>query len=159
MQHHEIFVTLAHVQAQDSYCVEAYNKTHDTQLSAMALRDNADYIRLSFYGFNDIKIGDAVDVEGSRIGKSKLVTCKPGYAVRYYSYATEVKMELFCNVADSYNFKMRSYSKKPYHHVEYWAYYFYQSIGEQGVYREQKDNFTDDVFWSSGRYSREVSFR
>ena len=37
-------------------------------------------------------------------------------------------MELVCNVADSYNFKMRSYSKKPYHHVEYWAYYFYQSI-------------------------------
>ena len=160
MQHHEMFVTLAHVQAQDSYTIEAYNKEHkDKQLSVVGLRNNADYVRLSFDGFNDIKIGDAVDVEGSRFGKSKVVTCKPGYAVGYYSYATKEKMELFCNVADSYEFKMRSYSKKPYHHIEYWAYYSYQSIGEQGVYREQKDNFPDDVFWSSSRYNRKVSFK
>ena len=163
MQNHEMFVTLAHVQAQDSYSVEAYNKAHNGKLSVVGLRDNADYVRLSFYGYNDIKIAvggiDAVNVDGSYLGKSKVVTCKPGYAVGFYSYATEEKMELFCNVADSYTFKMKSNSKKPYHQVEYWAYYSYFSIGKEGVYREQKDHYAKKVWFGWSSHDATVKFK
>ena len=125
--------------------------------------DNADYGRMKFFGYNDLglrlnnKNGKRViNIEGHYLGKSDVLSCNKGYAAAYYSYATEEKMEIFMPVGRTYNISMKSYSKKPYHRCEYWAYYEYFALDNSGKVRVQRDHKKESVCFSSDRHKRDV---
>ena len=163
-QNHTIDVVLAHMQAQDSYYIDAYNASHADKISLVPLRNNADFGRMKFFGFNDLglrldsKNGKrVVNVEGHILGKSDIEDCDQGYAVGYYSYVTEEKMELFMPIGRKYNISMKSYSKKPRHRCEYWAYYQFAALDNRAQKRVQLDHKKDTAYFNSDRFKRDVT--
>lgn len=165
-QNHFSDVNIAHLQAQDSYYVDAYNASHDEIIQLVPLRDNADFGRMKFFGFNDLglrleskKGTRVVNVEGHILGKSDVKSCKGGYAVGYYSYITEEKMELFMPINKKYNISMKSYSKKPRHRCEYWAYYQFIALDNRGVKKVQLDHKKTTAYFNSDRYKRDVTIK
>ncbi|MBP5230243.1 MAG: hypothetical protein ILO68_00790 [Clostridia bacterium] len=163
-QNHDTEVTIAHLQAQDSYYVDAYNRKNPDKekLSVVPLRENADLAQISFKGMNDLGLRingtKYVDVEGKVCDKSKILRCDGGFAVGYYSYATVEKMELFFPVGVKVNVSMKDYSKQVLHYVNYWAFYRHFSPDGRGRYKIQKDTMTDFVLaFNSDRYHRDVS--
>lgn len=135
LNNHDSDVNISHLEAQDSYYIDEYNRTHDNiylsdgpdRVSLVSLRDNADFGRLSFFGFNDCSLhlntGNGtkrvVSVVGHIKGRSDIAQCNQGYAVGYYSYKTEEKMELFLPTTSKYIINMKSFSLKPLHTVIY----------------------------------------
>ena len=165
-QNHYSDVVLAHVQAQDSYYIDAYNAAHEEKIEVVPFRNNADFGRMSFFGFNDLglrleskKGTRVVNVEGHILGKSDVEDCDPGYAVGYYSYITEEKMELFMPIGRKYNISMKSYSKKPRHRCEYWAYYQFIALDNRGVRKVQLDHKKCTAYFNSDRYKRDVTIK
>ncbi len=165
-QNHYSDVTLAHMQSQDSYYIEEYNRNNVDKISVVPLRDNADFGRMHFFGFNDLglrleskKGTRVVNVEGHILGKSDILQCDDEYAVGYYSYITEEKMELFMPINRKYNISMKSYSKKPRHRCEYWAYYQFISLDNRGVKKVQKDHKKDTAYFNSDRFKRDVTIK
>ena len=140
-QNHEPIVTITHMDAQDSYYIDDYNSTHSDRLYLVPLHNNADFFRAEFYGFNNLVVWNAdninnwaeearlnnphvlVDVEGFTFGRSEVKQALSSCAVGYYSYVTEEKMKLFCLPNHKYRISMKSYSKQPSHDVNYQAYY------------------------------------
>ena len=166
MQNHYPDFTFAHLASQDSYYVDAYNagKAASDALALGSFMDNADYGRMKFFGYNDIglrlenKDGKRVIcIDGHYLGKSDVTSCNKGYAAGYYSYATEEKMELFMPVGRKYNISMKSYSKKPSHRCEYWAYYEYFALDDTGRVKVQRDHKKETVCFASDRHKRDVS--
>ena len=163
-QNHSIDVVLAHLQAQDSYYIDDYNASHGNKINVVPLRNNADFGRMKFFGFNDLglrldskKGRRVVNVEGHILGKSDVEDCEQGYAVGYYSYVTEEKMELFMPIGRKYNISMKSYSKKPRHRCEYWAYYQFISLDNRGKQRIELDHKKDTAYFNSDRFKRDVT--
>ncbi|MBQ9458290.1 MAG: hypothetical protein IJU64_07320 [Bacilli bacterium] len=165
LQNHYPDFVFAHLASQDSYYVDAYNEGKDAadQIVLGSFMDNADYGRMKFFGYNDIglrldsqKGNRVINIEGHYAGKSDILDCKKGYAAAYYSYATEEKMELFMPVGCTYNISMKSYSKKPYHRCEYWAYYEYFSLDNSGKVQVEKDHKKESVCFASDRHKRDV---
>ena len=124
-QNHDTNYNVAHVQCQDDYYIKAYNEKHpDDQIHTVRLLDDASLVHLSFFGYNDVKVYDSAskniaNVEGHVFGKSDVKNCDQGFAVGYYSYITEEKMELYLPVNTTYKVSFKSYSKKLRHAVIY----------------------------------------
>ena len=166
MQNHYPDFVFTHLASQDSYYVDAYNegKSESERISVTSFIDNADYGRMKFFGYNDIglrleskKGTRVINIDGHYVGKSDIQSCKAGYAAGYYSYVTEEKMELFMPVGRKYNISMKSYSKKPYHRCEYWAYYEYFTLDNSGKVQVQRDHKKEQVCFASDRHKRDVS--
>ena len=166
MQNHYPDFVFTHLASQDSYYIDAYNegKTGDERIALTTFMDNADYGRMKFFGYNDIglrlnsKKGERViNIDGHYMGKSDVRSCNNGYAAAYYSYATEEKMELFMPINRKYNISMKSYSKKPYHRCEYWAYYEYFTLDNTGKVQVQRDHKKEQVCFASDRHKRDVT--
>lgn len=165
-QNHYSDINLAHMQAQDSYYIDEYNKNNEVKISVVPLRDNADFGRMHFFGFNDLglrlnskKGTRVVNVEGHVLGKSDVEDCDVEYAVGYYSYITEEKMELFMPINRKYNISMKSYSKKPRHRCEYWAYYQFMALDNRGQKKVQLDHKKDTAYFNSDRFKRDVTIK
>ena len=165
-QNHFPDITLGHMQAQDSYYVDAYNANHSNKINLVPLRNNADFGRMKFFGFNDLglrldskKGKRVVNVEGHVFGKSDIEDCDDEYAVGYYSYITEEKMELFMPINRKYNISMKSYSKKPRHRCEYWAYYQFIALDNSGRKKVQLDHKKDTAYFNSDRFKRDVTIK
>ena len=165
-QNHSMDVTMAHVQAQDSYFIDAYNASHSDKIGLVPFRNNADFGRMKFFGFNDLglrldskKGRRVVNVEGHVFGKSDIEDCEKEYAVGYYSYVTEEKMELFMPIGRKYNISMKSYSKKPRHRVEYWAYYQFAALDNRGKKKVELDHKKDTSYFNSDRFKRDVMMK
>ena len=165
VQNHYPESVFAHLSAQDSYYIDEYNrgKAEADQLQLVPFMDNADYVRMHFFGYNDIglrldskKGKRVININGHVFGKSDVETCNAGYAAGYYSYATEEKMDIFMPVNRKYNISMKSYSKKPYHRCEYWAYYEFLSLDNRGVLRIQLDHKKEWTCFNSDRHKRDV---
>ncbi|MBR1846277.1 MAG: hypothetical protein IJ787_01000 [Bacilli bacterium] len=163
MQNHYPDFVFAHLASQDSYYVEDYNKAKGDSLNVVALRDNADFGRMSFFGYNDIGLRlnnsdgkRVINIDGHYLGKSDIRSCEDGYAAGYYSYATEEKMELFMPKGRTYNISMLSYSKKPAHVCEYWAYYEYFALDNTGRAKVELDHKKEKVCFGSDRHKRDV---
>ena len=123
---HSTDVSVAHVKCQDSYYIDDYNNNHDDKIHLVNLRENANIVHMSFFGFNDVQVYDVnnnnnkvVDVSGHVFGKSDVLKCDADYAVGYYSYITEEKMELYLPLNKKLNVSFKSYSKKLHHDVNY----------------------------------------
>lgn len=168
VQNHYPEAVFAHVASQDSYYIDEYNQGKDDseKLQLVPFMDNADYARMHFFGYNDIglrlesKKGERViNIEGHVFGKSDVKSCNKGYAAGYYSYVTEEKMDLFMPINRKYNISMKSYSKKPYHRCEYWAYYEFLALDNRGVLRVQKDHKKESVYFNSDRHKRDVTIK
>ncbi|MBQ7244116.1 MAG: hypothetical protein IJS52_07940 [Bacilli bacterium] len=166
MQNHYPDFVFAHLASQDSYYVDAYNegKAASDKITLNSFMDNADYGRMKFFGYNDIglrldskKGHRAICIDGHYVGKSDVSSCDSGYAAAYYSYATEEKMELFMPANRTYNISMKSYSKKPYHRCEYWAYYEYFALDNSGKVQVQRDHKKESVCFASDRHKRDVA--
>lgn len=148
-QNHDNGVNIAHLEAQDSYYVDNYNAKHNANLSLVKLRNSADFGRVSFKDYNDIGLynntgkKNLVNVAGAKAEKSVIKNCLGGYAVGYYSYATEEKMELFMPVNQSYILNMKGYSIKPKHDVWYTAFYQSVSPNSKHVFRDGRGHFED----------------
>ncbi|MEE0674736.1 MAG: hypothetical protein UCN61_02550 [Ruminococcus sp.] len=103
--------------------------------------------------YNDIGLYDKtgstcyVSVDGAKAEKSKIKKCSDGYAVGYYSYATEDGIELFMPVNNDYILNMKGFSIKPYHTVEYNA--SYQSLSSNSAHR-YTDNRGSHSDWFCG---------
>ena len=162
-QNHDNGINIAHLEAQDSYHVENYNQKHGIRMPVVELRDSADFGRVSFKDYNDIDLfthdgkKNLVSVAGAKAVKSEIKRCLPGYAVGYYSYATEEGMELFVPVNQWYILNMMSYSIKPKHTVSYNA--FYQSVSPNSAHRIRADkgSFSDWYFMNSDFLQRGVN--
>ena len=188
-QNHEPVVTITHMEAQDSYYIDDYNNTHSDRVYLVPLHNNADMFRAEFFGFNNLVVwkGDnntnwaevaldinspnkLINVEGFTFGKSEIHNAQPSCAVGYYSYITEEKMKLFCQVNNTYRIGMKSYSKKPVEHeVSYKAYY--KRLRATGVttlnafgitntipnYAKLIDSYSDKVVFNSDNIVRTVS--
>ena len=160
---HNTEVTLAHVRAQDSYYIDAYNKdkTDAYKIKLVSFLENADYGRMTFVGLNDAKLyvgkDKKVDIEGYVMGKSDIMTCQSGYAAGYYSYSTEERMEIFFPLNTNYKISMKDYSKKPYHTFDYNAYHQYFSVGANGETKKELDKFHDWTCFNSKRYERNIT--
>lgn len=168
VQNHYPESVFAHVASQDSYYIDEYNqgKADDEKLSLVPFMDNADYGRMHFFGYNDIglrleskKGTRVININGSVFGKSEIDSCNSGYAAGYYSYITEEKMDIFMPVNRKYNISMKSYSKKPYHRCEYWAYYEFISLTNRGVLRVEKDHKKEQAYFNSSRHKRDVTIK
>ena len=150
-QTHDNGINIAHLEAQDTYYVDAYNAKNGKRLSLAALRDNADFGRVTFKDYNDIGLYNSkgntcfVSVKGEKAVKSEIKKCSDGFAVGYYSYATEEGMELFMPVNRKYILNMKGFSVKLYHTVNYSA--FYQAVGpnSKNLYRADRGH-DDDWF-------------
>ena len=167
-QNHYSDNTYTHMQAQDSYYIDDYNKSKSSEdkISVVPLMNNADFGRMHFFGFNDLglrleskKGTRVVNVEGHILGKSDIKQCNKEYAVGYYSYITEEKMELFMPINRKYNISMKSYSKKPRHRVEYWAYYQFIALDNSGKKKVQLDHKKDTAYFNSDRFKRDVTIK
>lgn len=165
-QNHYPDFVFAHLASQDSYYVDAYNegKPDGEKINLVTFMDNADYGRMKFFGYNDIglrldsnKGTRVINITGHYAGKSDVDDCDAGYAAGYYSYATEEKMELFMPVNRKYNISMKSYSKKPYHRCEYWAYYEYSALDNSGRVLVERDHKKESVCFASDRHKRDVT--
>lgn len=165
MQNHYPDFVFTHLASQDSYYIDAYNqgKGGSDRIAVTTFMDNADYGRMKFFGYNDIglrldskKGRRVINIDGHYVGKSDIDSCDAGYAAAYYSYVTEEKMELFMPIGRTYNISMKSYSKKPYHRCEYWAYYEYFALDNTGRSRIQRDHKKEQVCFSSDRHKRDV---
>ena len=168
VQNHYPESVFAHVASQDSYYIDEYNQDKDDadKIQLVPFMDNADYARMHFFGYNDIglrlesKNGKRViNINGSLFGKSEVESCNKGYAAGYYSYATSEKMDIFMPVNQKYNISMKSYSKKPYHRCEYWAYYEFISLDNRGVLHVQKDHKKEQAYFNSDRHKRDVTIK
>lgn len=167
-ENHYPDVTLAHLQSQDSYFIDAINaeKSEEEKINLVPLLDNADFGRMKFFGYNDIglrlnsKNGKRViNIEGHILGYSEVLQCNGGYAAGYYSYATEEKMEAFMPINRKYNISMKSYSKKPYHRCEYWAYYQVFALNNDATIRKQLDHKKEKTCFNSDRHKRDVTIK
>lgn len=167
-QNHYPEVVFAHNAAQDSYYIDAYNEGKEgyQKLTLVPFMDNANYGRMHFFGYNDIglrldsKNGTRViNIEGHLLGKSDVKECKAGYAAGYYSYITEEKMDIFMPINRKYNISMKSYSKKPYHRCEYWAYYEFNYLANSGTISKQVDHKKEKVWFNSDRHKRDVTIK
>ena len=165
MQNHYPDFVFAHLASQDSYYVDAYNegKSDADKIREVTFMNNADFGRMKFFGYNDIglrleskKGTRVINIDGHYLGKSDIRSCDTGYAAGYYSYVTEEKMELFMPVNRKYNISMKSYSKKPYHRCEYWAYYEYFALDNSGKDKIQRDHKKESVCFASDRHKRDV---
>ena len=120
-QNHEPNVTFAHLQAQDSYYINAYNEANQTNLKTVPLMEQAVLGRVSFSGFNDVSLNAAGEnyarIEGHLMGRSDITNCQSGIAAGYYSYVIEEKMELFFVPDKNFDLYAKSYSKKIRHEV------------------------------------------
>ena len=162
-QNHDNGVNIAHLEAQDSYYVDNYNQKHGIRMPVVELRGCADFGRVTFKDYNDIGLftndgkKNLVSVAGAKAVKSEIKRCLPGYAVGYYSYATEEGMELFVPVNQRYILNMMSYSIKPKHTVSYNA--FYQSVSPNSAHRIRADkgSFSDWYFMNSDFLQRGVN--
>ena len=154
-QNHDNGVNIAHLEAQDSYYVANYNNNHGILMPKVELRDSADFGRVTCKDYNDIGLytndgkTNLVSVKGAKGGKSEIKKCEKGFAVGYYSYATEEGLELFMPVNRKYILNMMSYSVKPKHTVSYSA--FYQSVSSNSDcrFRDSRGNFSDWYFMNS----------
>jgi hypothetical protein len=158
-------VNIAHLEAQDSNYIDSYNEDKGGKLTLVPLRDNADFGRVSFKDYNDIGLysSDAktkfVSVSGKKVERSVINQCAPGFAVGYYSYATEEKMELFMPVNQQYILNMKGYSIKPKHDVWYKA--FYQSVGPNSSRRikDARGSFSDWFFMNTKFLQKSIDMR
>ena len=154
-QNHDNGVNIAHLEAQDSYYVANYNSNHGILMPTVELRDSADFGRVTCKDYNDIGLytndgkTNLVSVKGAKGVKSEIKKCEKGFAVGYYSYATEEGLELFMPVNRKYILNMMSYSIKPKHTVSYNA--FYQSVSPNSAHRIRvsKGSFSDWYFMNS----------
>lgn len=163
MQNHYPDFAFAHVASQDDYYVSDYNAAKGDTLRVVPFLDNADYGRMKFFGYNDIGLRldssngkRVINIDGHYLGKSDIRSCEAGFAAGYYSYATEEKMELFMPASRTYNISMISYSKKPSHRCEYWAYYEYFALDDTGRVRVEVDHLKETVCFGSDRHKRDV---
>ncbi len=163
-QNHDSDLIVAHMKAQDSYYIDAYNRdpAHIAKINAVPLRDNADFARAVFGTYNTVKLylnskNDAnlkVNVEGFTLGLSKVHQCNSGYAVGYYSYATSEKMELFFNVDDKFIIEYESFSKKFWkHEVSYDLYYQHSSLGAENGISKKIYHQSQEVRLGAGPYT------
>ena len=154
-QNHDNGINIAHLEAQDSYYVANYNNNHGILMPKVELRDSADFGRVTCKDYNDIGLYNEngkinlVSVKGAKGVKSEVKKCTKGFAVGYYSYATEEGLELFVPVNRKYILNMMSYSIKPKHTVSYSA--FYQSVSPNSDcrFRDGRGNFSDWYFMNS----------
>ena len=162
-QNHDNGVNIAHLEAQDSYYVASYNSKHGILMPVVGLRDSADFGRVTCKDYNDIGLfnengkTNLVTVKGAKGVKSEVKKCEKGFAVGYYSYATEEGLELFMPVNRKYILNMMSYSVKPKHTVSYSA--FYQSVSPNSDcrFRDGRGNFSDWYFMDSDFLQRGVN--
>ncbi|MBQ7242954.1 MAG: hypothetical protein IJS52_01965 [Bacilli bacterium] len=164
MQNHYPDFVFAHVASQDDYYVNDYNASKGDSLLVVPFLDNADYGRMKFFGYNDIGLRldnrdgkRVINIDGHYLGKSDIRSCEGGFAAGYYSYATEEKMELFMPANKPYNISMLSYSKKPSHRCEYWAYYEYFALDDSGRTKVELDHYKETVCFGSDRHKRDVN--
>ncbi len=154
-QNHDFDVTIAHMEAQDNYYIDAHNSANANKINIVPLRDCADLGRVSFKDYNSLTLLDStgktehIKVTGAKLEKSVIHKCDPGFAVGYYSYLTEDKMEIFMPVGQTYEMKTKAYSIKPKHTVWYKA--FYQSAGpnKDHRYKDDRGHFEDWFYMNS----------
>ena len=160
-ENHNSDLILAHMMAQDSLYIDAYNDDpdHKTKIRTVPLRDNADLARARFDTYNQVKLyleskadkNLKVYMEGFSWGLSKIHRCERGFAVGYYSYGTGEKMELFFHVDDKFVIEYESFSKKFWdHNVTYDLYYHYDSLGADGVAEAKLYHNSYQVSWGAG---------
>jgi hypothetical protein len=156
-QNHDTDYNVAHIECQDSYYIDKYNAKADNKLKVVALRDSAELVHMSFYGYNDLQVYDGntqvVNIDGHVFGKSDVKKCEPNFAAGYYSYVTEEKMELFFPVNKEYKVSFKSYSKKIYHTLNYKTVCLYSGASSK---KQNLPSGSDWAWFNSDRVTKMI---
>ena len=140
-QNHDTVVSVAHVQAQDSFWIAFYEELKNENISKVPLRSNAEYFCVSNVDINDmIVINDSlnarhvINMSGASVGKSEIEQCDKGYAVGYYHYGTYERSKAFMPACYDYYVGMYSHSADLWHLVSSYVWH-YTSNNISVVYR------------------------
>ena len=155
-ENHSTGINVAHLMAQDSYYVDAYNKGRSPQegmIDLIPLLDSASFCRFHLYDFNDCHLYTAEDnygsakvsISGSAYGASTVGDVAGGYAAGYYHYSDYERINLFFNPRFDHTLKLAEYSVDDDHHC-YAEWYFYNTIIRpiDGRIYGMRDTFFDD---------------
>ena len=142
---HDTDVSVAHVRAQDSYYVDAYNKEHpDATITIVPLRNDAGFCRVDLDDFNDCTLYSSQDsfkdakvyIEGSSTSTSTIHNVAAGYAAGYYHYATCERIELFFPSGFDHLLNYAVYSNDISHDIS--ATYYYYKSQKANTYRDKR---------------------
>ena len=137
-ENHSTGINVAHLMAQDSYYVDAYNKGRSPQqgtIDLVPLLDTTSYCRFHLYDFNDCHLYTAEDnyssakvsISGSAYGESTVGDVAGGYAAGYYHYSDYERINIFFNPRFDHTLYLAEYSVDGDHHC-YAEWYFYNTI-------------------------------
>lgn len=153
---HDTAVNVAHLMAQDSYYVDAYNKGRSPQqgtIELVPLLDTTSYCRFHLYDFNDCHLYTAEDnyssakvsISGQAYGASIVGDVAGGYAAGYYHYSDYERINIFFNPRFDHTLNLAEYSVDDDHHC-YAEWYFYNTIIRpiDGRIYFMEDKFYDD---------------
>ena len=149
-ENHEFAVNIAHLEAQDDYYIDDYNSNLKSKsglgdydyIHEVRLRDSADFGRLSFYNFNDVKVWEndgkgknkVIQIDGSSYSKSNISKCSVGYAAGYYNYFASERVEVFTSLDHNYYVEMQKFSWNPSYDTNFFGNIYYLGSNKEGNY-------------------------
>ena len=157
-QNHDTNVSIAHVQAQDSYWIDFYKQQKGELVSKVPLRSNAEFFYIDTIDINEMLVRKdnqsgkkLIDMSGSDTDVSNIDLCEKGAAVGYYHYATYERSKAFLPADSDYFTHMYSHSMDIWHRVAIYIWH-YTSNNSEIAYRkstkvvDEKFNGDADVF-------------
>ena len=157
-QNHDTNVSVAHVQAQDSYWIDFYKQQKGELISKVPLRSNAEFFCIDTIDINEMLVRNeskgsmkVIDMSGSAWEESNIDFCEKGYAVGYYHYATYERSRAYFPACYDYFTHMYSHSNDIWHRVAIYIWH-YTSNNSEIAYRksvkvvDEKFNGDADVF-------------
>ena len=157
-QNHDTDVSVAHVQAQDSFWIEYYKQQKGGIISKVPLRSNAEFFYIDTIDINEMLVRKddksgkkLIDMSGKDDDVSNIDFCEKGFAVGYYHYATYERSKAFLPAYNNYFTHMYSHSLDVWHRVAIYIWH-YTSNNSDIAYRKSKKvvdenyNMDADVF-------------
>ena len=141
-QNHDTNVSIAHVQAQDSYWIEFYKQQKGEIISKVPLRSNAEFFYIDTIDINEMLVQNVsngaknvINMSGTAWDVSTIDLCEKGYAVGYYHYATYERSKAFFPACYDYFTHMYSHSNDIWHRVAIYIWH-YTSNNSEIAYRK-----------------------
>lgn len=143
-QNHDTNVSIAHVQAQDSFWIEYYKQQKGKSITKVPLRSNAEFFYIDTIDINEMLVRKddksgkkLIDMSGSDDDESKIDLCEKPYVVGYYHYATYERSKAFLPACNNYFTHMYSHSLDVWHRVAIYIWH-YTSNDSEIYYRKSK---------------------
>lgn len=127
------------------------------------------FTRVTFRDINELDLYDkdhdrrkVIGITGHYFGHSGIDNCDDGYAAGYYSYSDCEGLQIWIPVTNSYHLDFIGYSKKPYHWINAYSFYYRNDneiVDSDIAYREKRTLWDDYEWWSTDQHANELPAR